>query len=382
MNESQEAFLVFSDDWGEHPSSCQHIFKHIVKEYPVVWVNTVGMRLPRLCKQDALKAIKKIQKMVSTISRSGPKKDVPPNLSVLQPFMVPYNKGLFRKFNKHSVIKTVKKELDRRNIKNPILVTTVPNACDYIGAFNEKKVVYYCVDDFANWPGHDKELVQKMEEDLIKKSDLFIATSGKLYKYLLKFNKKTYILSHGVDIKSFKEAPETIHPFIKAIRPPRLGYVGLIDQRLDWDLIKGLLMSFPYLNFVFVGRTEIDLSSLRSFSNFYYLPPIPYNEIPLLLKNFDILILPYKVDKFTESINPLKLKEYLASGRKIIGAPLPEIEKYGDFLVIALNFEDWKNKIAKILVQPQPGIEKRLSFLSREDWSFKAQEFLNIIFNA
>ncbi len=383
MSKPKDAFLVFSDDWGEHPSSCQHLFRHIVREYPVVWVNTVGMRLPRLCKQDAQKALKKLKKMFSTASRGQTQAALPPGLSVLQPFMIPYNQGPFRIFNKHSVIKAVRKELRRRGLQNPILVTTVPNACDYIGAFGEKQVVYYCVDDFAEWPGHERELILQMEAQLVEKSDLFIATSEKLYQKLCKQGKPTFLLPHGVDLKAFMQtSPDQEHKDLAPIPHPRIGYVGLLDARLDWELLKLLLEGLPEISLVCVGHAEVDLSPLQRYPNFYHLPPVPYAQVPLILKSLDILILPYLVNAFTENINPLKLKEYLASGRKIMGTPLPEIKKYSDFVTLAHKPEDWINKIKTLLNQSPPDFERRLTLLSQEDWSFKAQKFLEMIFSA
>ena len=368
-------FLVFSDDWGEHPSSCQHLFKHIVKEYPVVWVNTVGMRLPRLCKQDALKAIKKLKKMFLTASQGKPQKKLPPNLSVLQPFMLPYNKGVFREFNKRSVIETVRKELKRRGLQNPILVTTVPNACDYIGAFDEKKVVYYCVDDFANWPGHEKDLVLQMEEELISKTDIFVAVSEKLYLKLKKIQRPTFFLPHGVDLKSFQFCSETNH--FDLIPRPRIGYVGLIDERIDWDLIDFLSESLSNVYFVFVGK--IETNNIIEKKNIIFYPPVPYKEVPSILKSLDALILPYLVNDFTQTLSPLKLKEYLASGKPIVGVPLNEIKKWEPFLKVAQTPEEWLTYLKEALSEERnailPDLYKRLS---SEDWLSKAKEFLEI----
>jgi len=370
------SFLVFSDDWGEHPSSCQHIFKHLVKDYPVVWVNTVGMRPPRLSKQDAVKAFKKLKRMFFTTSTGKASLKLPKNLSVLQPFMLPYNKGLWRKFNRISVIKTVRKELSRRGLESSILVTTVPNACDYIGAFNERRVIYYCVDDFANWPGHDKKLVLKMEEELIKRSNIFIATSEKLFSKLSKFSKPTYFLPHGVDLKKFQSTLPREGLF-NNVPKPRAGYIGLVDKRLDLKLIRHLAQILRDISFVFIGKTEI--GQINDVPNIFFLPPVSYKDVPSVLKSLDVLILPYQVNEFTQTLNPLKLKEYLASGKPIVGSPLKEIEKWQPFLKVAQTPEEWAAAIREALTEDRaPLLPDLYQRLAREDWSTKAQEFLQI----
>jgi len=375
-NQKDISFLVFSDDWGEHPSSCQHIFKYLVKDYPVVWVNTIGMRSPNLSKQDAIKAFRKLKRMFSTASKGKACPKLPENLSVLQPFMFPYNKGVWRKLNQISVVKAVRRELHNRGLVSPILVTTVPNACDYIGSFQERCVVYYCVDDFANWPGHDKDLVLRMEEDLIKKTDVFIATSEDLFLKLSKVSESIYLLPHGVDLERFKAISGSETSFANIPRP-RAGYVGLIDERLDWDLLTFLAQSLKKINFVFVGKLEANFS--EKMPNLFFVPPVPYEEVPAVLKSFDVLILPYKVNDFTQTLNPLKLKEYLASGRPIVGSPLKEIEKWSPFLRVARTREEWVKGLEEALSEDRGAVLPGLyEHLAREDWSAKAREFLNI----
>ncbi len=376
MSRKAVSFLVFSDDWGEHPSSCQHIFKYIVRDYPVVWVNTIGMRLPRFTLQDAKKAGKKIKRMFINASQGKSSFKLPERLSVLQPFMVPYNKGVFRKFNQRSVIKAVRKELARRGLSKPILVTTVPNACDYIGAFVERRVVYYCVDDFAEWPGHEKELVLQMEKELLKKADIFIATSEKLYRKLALEKKPIFLLSHGLDLRRFISSNNSESARLAKIPRPRIGYVGLVDARLDWALLELLIERLGEVSFVFVGRSEVELRPFSRFANFYQVGPVPYEEVPLVLQALDVLILPYLVNEFTKTINPLKLKEYLATGKPIVASPLPEILKWNDYLLVAKTGEDWERQIRWALKEAPPRVPREI--LEKEDWAYKAQEFLDI----
>ena len=82
-------FLVFSDDWGEHPSSCQHIFRHIAKDHRVLWVNTIGMRNPTFTLRDARKIVRKVTKMLFSRRSASPAHRIEGNLTVCQPLMLP-----------------------------------------------------------------------------------------------------------------------------------------------------------------------------------------------------------------------------------------------------------------------------------------------------
>jgi len=377
----KESFLVFSDDWGEHPSSCQHIFKYIVQEHPVIWVNTVGMRMPRLNRADLTKGLRKIRKMFVTSAKKQPGPSLPPNLSVLQPFMIPYNKGVLRSFNREMVVHTVRAEFKRRGFQSPILISTVPNACDYVGAFGERRVVYYCVDDFAHWPGHEKELILEMEKKLIAKSDVFIVVSELLKQKLQqKTRKQIHLLTHGVDFSLFKNAKPD-NSLFKDVLHPRIGYTGLIWERLNLELLKILLKKFPKFSFIFVGKKDTDITVLEKFSNFYYFPPQPAFRIPGILKALDILILPYCMDPGTLTANPLKLKEYLVSGVPVVGVPLPEIKKFAPFVHLARTPEEWVAAIKWITHGEKRAnySQELLDLLAKEDWAFKAQEFLKMV---
>jgi hypothetical protein len=99
--------------------------------------------------------------------------------------MLPYNTfGLIRWLNRVAVSMIGRRALRANSTRNPILVTTVPNASDFVGVLGESLVVYYCVDDFAEWVGLEKETVQRMERDLISKTDVFVVTSDRLFKRL------------------------------------------------------------------------------------------------------------------------------------------------------------------------------------------------------
>ncbi len=373
--EKDISFLVFSDDWGEHPSSCQHIFRYLVRYYPVIWINTIGMRLPSLSRRDIKKAFKKLKRMFFTASKGRASLELPANLSVLQPFMFPYNKGILRKFNRFSVVRSVKAELKRRAIKSPILVTTVPNACDYIGNFDEKCVVYYCVDDFANWPGHNRNLILQMEDKLINKANIFVATSEELYSKLSRFSESVHFLPHGVDLEKFNKASPS-NTFLN-LPKPNVGYIGLIDERLDWKLLNFLAQSLKDINFIFIGKLEVNIKNISP--NMFFISSIPYEKVPLALKSFDVLILPYRVNDFTQTLNPLKLKEYLASGRPIVGSPLKEIEKWKPFVKIARNPKEWIRSLKEAFIEDRSFLLPKLyHLLAKEDWSVKAKTFLKI----
>jgi len=373
-------FLVFSDDWGIHPSSCQHIFRRIAQNHKVLWVNTIGMRNPTFTIRDMKKIKDKILRMLRS-KQKGKAIPAPNNITVCQPFMLPFsNISFIRKWNQYSVISMVRAYLHKLKISNPILVSTVPNACDYAGFFNEKRIVYYCVDDFSEWPGFNKDLVQAMESELISKADILIATSHKLFDYLKSFHRPLYLLPHGVDLEFFSSLPAEEHPKLRNIPRPRVGYYGLFDERSDVDLLKKVARSLPNVSFVITGPTEIDITPLEKIRNFYFTGSVPYNELPAILAGWNICMMPYKVNELTNAIQPLKLKEYLATGKPVISTPIAEANKLARFIAIGKTPQEWTMAIETLLTK---GMDKNRNELARwlksEDWNNKAKTFLRYI---
>lgn len=376
---SKICFLVFSDDFGEHPSSCQHLFRFMPDKYPVLWVNTIGMRSPRLTIRDVRKAFMKSGRMISGFFKKGNEKVSTGNINVCQPPMLPFlNIPLVRTINKISVTRHVRKKLKLLNMESPICVITAPNACDYIGQFDESRIIYYCVDDFTEWPGLDKALVQSMENDLIDKSKIFVATSQDLVDKLEQKGKDVSLLTHGVDYKFFQKDLMEEHPLLVDIPTPRVGYFGLFDGRSDLTLIKNIAIKMPDISFVITGNVEIDTTDLKKVKNIFFTGSIPYSELPAMAKGWDICMLPYLVNILTNAIQPLKIKEYLATSKPIISTPIKEACNLKDYLEIAETTDEWEQSVRFVLKNySNDMIQKRNSFLRNESWESKSIKFFS-----
>jgi glycosyltransferase involved in cell wall biosynthesis len=384
MNLSHEklSFIVFSDDFGVHPSSCQHLFRFISKEHSVVWVNTIGMRNPNMSVRDIRKAYLKMGSMLRP-SRSEPQDRRNHKIIVCQPLMLPYgNLPWVRKVNRGLVLTAVRNILEKYGLSNGVTVATVPNACDYAGRLGEKRVIYYCVDDFSEWPGIRKDVAEKMERALIATADAFIATSRKLHTRLGEYGKPNYLLPHGVDLRLFSSEPENENHCLRKIPKPRVGYFGLFDERSDEKLIAGVASRLKEWSFVFTGPIAVRSSLLGELQNVFFTGRVPYGELPTVVKGLDVLCIPYKMNLLTDAITPLKLKEYLATGRPIVSTPIPEVKTWADYVITASSVDEWERALRYSLGASIPERQQVLGkILANEDWSVKAETFLEICRN-
>jgi glycosyltransferase involved in cell wall biosynthesis len=373
-------FLVFSDDWGEHPSSCQHIFRLIAREHRVLWVNTIGMRNPTWTLRDAGKAIGKVGKMLCISKRTehGVERDV--NISVCQPVMLPGVRSQWvRRFNAHSVTKRVRALMRERQFARPIVVTTVPNAVDYRDLIIDRRVIYYCVDDFSLWPGLDAQSVQEMEARLIARADRIIAASDILAQRFKEMDKSLDVITHGVDIDLFATAVSREHQRIQHIQKPRVGFFGLIDGRLDWELLLPLARQMPDTSFVFAGPVDASAGELPVNNNIHFIGPVGYRELPEFISGMNALILPYKTGALAKVLSPLKLKEYVATGKPVMCSSIEAVREWEDVLEIGSTLDEWQRVLRGVAksttLKRNSEIRKRLQ---AESWSSKAREFLRI----
>jgi hypothetical protein len=162
--------LVFSDDWGRHPSSCQHLISHLTPHRRVIWINTIGTRPPRWDWQTAKRIVEKTKQWLSV--SGGHDRPI-----VLSPFMWPSFRSRFaRSSNRRLLLRAIKPIL-KTLPEPPIVVTTLPVVTDLVGAFPAKRWVYYCVDDYSQWPGYDGTTLASLERELVPIVDDVIAVS-------------------------------------------------------------------------------------------------------------------------------------------------------------------------------------------------------------
>ncbi len=369
-------FIVFSDDWGRHPFSCQHIMEHFLPHNKLLWVNTIGMRTPTLSLYDMKRACGKIASWLGPKQQEHAQNPLHPNLRILSPFMIPYNiYAPVRSFNTKNVVKSVLRAAEDWGFHDPILLTTQPLAADYLGKLKESLIVYYCVDDFIFWPGMNQpELVKGMEDTLVQKSDLIFAVSDSLCASRTNGREKTKLLTHGVDIPHFAKAsqPQERPQGLQELRGPIMGFYGLIDKHFDVELVESILKAKPHWQIVCIGTKRISLETLEKYANFQWFDAVSYESLPSYASCFDVAMIPYHVNDHTQTANPLKLREYIATGKPVVTTPMREVFRFEDVIHIAEKGPAFIQAMEKALDMPANN-EKRALALQGEAWHEKAE---------
>ncbi|WP_059173409.1 glycosyltransferase [Bacillus sp. FJAT-27445] len=282
--------------------------------------------------------------------------------------------------------KQIKEALVKINIHNYWVWNVDLTRIYTASTFKKDLLVFDAIDNLLE---HD----QKSEEtsflnqcyDMVnKRADIIFTVSSELKETLfLERKNSTYHIPNGIDLSMYSQKCEN-KPFdLPDNNSPIIGYVGLLQERLDLTILEKIINDFPNCNFVFVGPilSPKYFKGLKRFTNVYFLGPKRHEEIKSYLQFFDISIIPHKVNKFTKSMNPLKLYEYLASGNQVITTPVPPSEEFKDVIYIAKNPAEFSRTIKNCLEKPLSNTSKKNihRVIKMHDWQDRVEKMMLIL---
>jgi len=243
--------------------------------------------------------------------------------------------------------------------------------------------VYHCVDEYSEFTGTDKVAVAGMEQRLLAKADLVIASSQLLYERKRRDNAPTFLVTHGVDVEHFRRAcsPHTVvPPALAALPRPLIGFFGLIADWVDLELVRFLAVSRPQWSFALIGRTQTDVGRLQGLPNVHLLGRKDYQLLPAYCKGFDVAILPFVINDLTNAANPLKLREYVAAGLPVVASAIPEVEKLDGLVSIGRTPAGFLAEIEAVLRSGTAGPRlERSRAVDGESWTSKIDHLSELV---
>ena len=197
-----------------------------------------------------------------------------------------------------------------------------------LGAFNELGVVYDCMDELAQFRFAPADLGSR-ERLLLDNADVVFTGGHRLYESKRRFHSNVHFFGCAVDAAHFAaaRAPETVVPAdVPTDRAHVFGYYGVIDERLDYELIGRLAAENPDASVVMVGPVvKVDPRDLPQGPNIHWLGQRDYAQLPAYVKGFDVCLMPFALNEATEYINPTKTLEYMAAGKPIVSTAVADV---------------------------------------------------------
>lgn len=213
---------------------------------------------------------------------------------------------------------------------SPILWIYDPMAVSaYVGHLDERLVVYDCMDELSQFKGAPAELADR-EQSLLRHADVVFCGGRKMREKRLPLNPNCHFYGTGVDIAHFGQArsKETaVAPEIAALRGPVLGYFGVIDERIDYELLAKLADARSDWHVVMVGPVaKVDPAHFPQRPNLHFIGGRTYDQLPAITKGFSVALMPFALNAATEFINPTKALEYMAAGRPVVSTAINEVK--------------------------------------------------------
>jgi UDP-galactopyranose mutase len=249
-----------------------------------------------------------------------------------------------------------------------------PMALQFTSHLKPMAVVYDCMDELSCFAGAPPGL-QKAERTLLARADLVLTGGHSLYLAKQQLHKNVHEFPSSVDVRHFAAArqPGAEPGDQYGIPRPRIGFFGVLDERLDRDLLAGIAERCPGWHFVMIGPVaKISADELPHAPNLHYLGPKPYALLPKYIAGWDVAMLPFARNDATRYISPTKTPEYLAAGRPVVSTSIADVVRpYGErgLVWIADEPDEFVAAIRQALCsRPSEWLPRVDAFLAGNSW--------------
>ncbi|MEO7198826.1 MAG: glycosyltransferase [Dokdonella sp.] len=371
--------VYFGNDWyAENRTSSHHVATRLAERMPVLYVDSPGLRAPQGNRRDVRRALRKLLASLRKPQQIGARMW---HCTVPQ---LPF-RGLpgVNAFNRAFAGWALRRALRSAGIGPRLSWFVVPHPGFMAGRLDERLAVYYCIDDYAAHPGVDRERIGACDEDLSRRADVLFVAPPTLLPAKRALNPNTHFSPHGVDAALFGRARDPALPLpaeISDIRAPVIGYFGSLHAWIDLELIEWLARARPQWTFLLVGHAAVDVSALAALSNVRLVGPKPYDELPAYAKAFDVAIIPYRLNRQVANANPLKLREYLATGKPVVSVRNAEIERFSEWVSLADSREEFLAGIETALANDTAeAAAKRCAAVAGQSWDARVDSVLDTV---
>jgi glycosyltransferase involved in cell wall biosynthesis len=378
-----EPIVCFAgEDWWYHnPHSNRHLMQAFARNgNRVLFVNSTGVRAPSLLNDRFAwtRVARKLISMAIFLRRAEP------GLHVLTPIALPVTRRLRRVVARASqlmITLQVRLFCALLGISRPIVWIATPAAGAAAIALRRnwaKLLVYYCVDNISFCSGADTPFIQALDSQLQSRADLILFSGRRLFEERRHQRSDIYLLPHGVDFEHFERAQLLTTPIPKDLRrlpQPMVTYIGEI-RGLDVPLIAHVARRQSHVSFVFIGKVQMDVSSLTGLGNVHFLGKKDYQALPDYLQCSRCCLICYRRgDTFNDYRSPKKLLEYLATGRPVVAVQLAELDAFAPLVYQATSPQEFDRQLQRALDEDDAELRRmRIDVARARDWRVVAAE--------
>lgn len=243
----------------------------------------------------------------------------------------------------------------------------------FAGQLGEIATVYDCMDELSKFRCAPPNITER-EAELLTRADVVFTGGRKLFESKRPRNSNCHFYGCGVDWEHFghaRQAQTRVPEAMAGLKKPVLGYFGVVDERLDYDLIAKLADANRNWSVAIIGPVlKVEECSLPQRPNLHWLGRQSYEDLPAFCKGFDVCIMPFALNESTEFINPTKALEYMATGRAIVSTPVPDVVRnFGEVISIGQHADDFIARCRKALERSDPdALQRGLQMAKENSW--------------
>jgi glycosyltransferase involved in cell wall biosynthesis len=368
--------VYFGNEWfAENRTSSHHIARRLPAQGRVLYVDSPGMRPPRASGRDLRRLVSKLRQALRLPLR------VAPNLWHCTVPQLPFPKipGV-RRLNLWFGTWAVRRAIRAVGLSNPVSWFVVPHPGFLAGRLDEELVVYYCIDDYAAHPGVNVAAVEAADRALTVRADLVFVAPPALLEAKRQLNPQIEFSPHGVDFDLFSQAADPATPVAPAaagLRRPVIGFFGLLADWIDIPLLAHLARERPDWTLLLVGHASTDLAPFAGLANVVRVGAQPYETLPGWAKAFDVAVIPYRLNRQVMNANPLKLREYLATGKPVVSVPTPEVDRFAPHVRLADTPAEFLRQVEQALGDHDEAARSaRMEFVRGMSWDARVATVL------
>jgi glycosyltransferase involved in cell wall biosynthesis len=373
-NSSCDGIVCFAAvDWWYHNrghSECQIMTRLARRGVPLLWINSIGLRVPKPGKTELVlhRYVRKLKSLTKGLRRD------PSGMWVYTPIFVPRYTPRMVELNGALVASQISLICRILGMSHPAAFVTIPTAAPVVERLGFSPVVFNRSDDFSSFAEAEYGFVAPLEQRLLAQADSVLYVNRKLHQRERTSVRSAHYIGHGVDAAMFdadRARQLGVPERMRELPRPIVGYYGALDNYcVDLDLMIKTARHIPKGTLLVIGPAAMDVSRLTAEPNVLYLGPQPYSEIPRYASHFDVALMPWLQNDWIAACNPIKLKEYLALGLPFVTTQFPELAPFEHLAYVGATHEEFLAQLDKALEENDRGLRaRRREAVSQDDWN-------------
>jgi glycosyltransferase involved in cell wall biosynthesis len=248
-----------------------------------------------------------------------------------------------------------------------------PLAAKIKETFPGASLLYDCLDDHQDFKNANSA-IYNLESFLLERSDLVLTSSQVLFDKLLPLSSSIKLVRNACDFNFFKKHESVNTNRVKVQQV--VGYFGAISDWFDESLVYFAAIKLPQVKFKLIGATTGgQIHELQKLPNVEVTGEMSYDRLPAELREFDVAIIPFKIQPLTNATNPVKIYEYFSQGKPVVAVNLPELKMLETLCYVAHDREEFVRHLELALVENNQELEsRRIAFAAANQWSSRYSE--------